>query len=132
MKKSSLSRAVLIASALMLAPLGAQAQSAAAVPAPVSEAPAPATSFDMNRVFVVTAGVIGGAIVAGAVTSGAIVPLYYWATGSTAGAGMGMGMGMGAGAAMENGAGLWALRSTMATLGAVGGGFYADAVYQNQ
>ncbi|HAS52497.1 MAG TPA: hypothetical protein DCS21_12460 [Gammaproteobacteria bacterium] len=129
MKKTTLSRAVLIASALMLAPLGTQAQSAAAVPDPVSAAPAPATSFDMNRVFVVTAGVIGGAIVAGAVTGGAIIPLYCWATGSTAGAGMGMGMGA---AAMENGAGLWALRSTMATLGAVGGGFYADAVYQNQ
>lgn len=143
MKKSSLSRAVLIASALMLAPLGAtQAQSAAPAPAPVSVTPAPAASFDMNRVFIVTAGIIGGAVVASAVTSGFIMPLYCWVTGSTAAAEMGMaagaamengaGMGMGAGAAMENGAGMWAIRNAMATLGAVGGGFYADTVYQNQ
>lgn len=124
-----------------------------AAPAVAPDA-ATGSSFSGYRVLAVTAGLIGGAVVAGIVTDGLIIPLYCWATGATgtgAGAGAaaagarvagmgaraGAGAGAGAtaaGAAVRTGAGsgMNAFRGVMRTLGAVGGGFYGDSLYQGR
>lgn len=137
----NIAAAGLLSAGLALSPLAAQAQTTAA-PA----ATAAGYGFDGYRVLAVTAGVIGGAMVAVIVTDGLIIPIYAMATGAeAAGFGMAGGMAAGAGAgagemAVANGmaesmygpmghAGYHALRSVMAVLGAVGGGFYADSWY---
>lgn len=122
------SRAVLMTSALTLASLNVQAQSAdSGAPAPFPADPA-AHSFDGYRALAVTAGVVGGAVAAGLLTGGVIMPLYCWATGG-AGAGAGAGAGFMAGAG-SGAAG--AFHNVMTALGAVGGGFYADSLYRSQ
>lgn len=133
----TLAAAGVIASAMALAPSGAQAQTAG-------------SGFDGYRVIAVTAGVIVGATVAAIVTDGLIIPAYIYATsGTAAGAGMGAagagigaeGAGMGAAGAgmfgegaMMSGAPIMqtayhTFRGGMRVLGAIGGGFYADAWY---
>ncbi|GHD57993.1 hypothetical protein GCM10017083_40200 [Thalassobaculum fulvum] len=133
----TLAAAGLIASSLAIAPVGAQAQTAAA--------PAASSGFDGYRVLAVTAGVIAGAAVAAVVTDGLIIPVYAYATGAAGmGGGMGGGMAAGAGAAEGGGLGMAAMgnnmgqagamfvRGSMRLLGAIGGGFYADSWYTGQ
>ncbi len=98
----------------------AEAQADTAAAAAAAPAAAEASTFDSYRAMALTAGIIGGAVVATVVTDGLILPLYCWMTGTT-------GAGAGAGAM----AGTQAFRGTMGTLGAVSGGLYADAKYQN-
>lgn len=134
LKIRTLAGAGAITVAMALAPLAAQAQSAA---------PAAAGGFDAYRALAVTVGVIGGATVAVVATDGLIVPLYAMATGGQAGgwslaSSMAAGAGAGAGEiAVASGMtepithlGYYAFRSTMALLGMVGGGFYADSWYK--
>lgn len=142
---TSLAGAGLMAAGLALTPLAAGAQTAA----PAAPATAAAASgFDGYRVLAVTAGVIVGATAAAIVTDGLIVPAYYYLVAGEAAGGMsmagGMAMGAGAGAgeiAASSGmghaafgaaghAGYQAFRGAMTLLGAIGGGFYADAWYR--
>lgn len=143
-----LAGAGLVAAGLALAPLAAQAQTAAPAAPAAAPAAAPVTySFDGYRVLAVTAGVIVGATVAAIVTDGLIVPAYVYVVGGEAAGGMtmfgGMAAGAGAGAgevAASSGfghaaygavghAGYQTFRGAMSLLGAIGGGFYADSWY---
>lgn len=123
----TLAAAGAIASAMALAPAGAQAQTAQ-------------SGFDGYRVVAVTAGVVVGATVAAIVTDGLIIPVYYYFAGPAAGAGAAGAAAGGAGGAAAAADGILmggpimhtayeTFRGGMRVLGAVGGGFYADSWY---
>lgn len=123
-KLKTLVAAGAIASAMALAPAGAQAQAAQ-------------SGFDGYRVVAVTAGVVVGATVAAIVTDGLIIPAYYYFAGPAVGAGAAAGGAAGAAAAADGilmGGPIMhtayeTFRGGMRVLGAVGGGFYADSWY---
>jgi hypothetical protein len=116
----TLAAAGVIASTMALAPAGAQAQT-------------DGSGFDGYRVVAVTAGVIVGATVAAIVTDGLIIPAYYYVAGGTAAGGAMAGGAAAAEGAMMGGplmhTAYQTFRGGMRVLGAVGGGFYADAWY---
>jgi hypothetical protein len=118
----TIAAAALIASSLSLAPVAANAQSSGPASA--------ASSFDSYRVLAVTAGVIVGATAAAIVTDGLIIPAYAYVaggTGAAGGAAMGTSLGNIGPTVYHTGYNL--VRGGMRVLGAVGGGFYADAWY---
>lgn len=121
----TLAAAGVFASAMALAPAGAQAQTAT-------------SGFDGYRVVAVTAGVVVGATVAAIATDGLIIPAYYYFAGPAVGGMAAGGAGAGGAAAAADGflmggpvmhTAYETFRGGMRVLGAVGGGFYADAWY---
>lgn len=116
--------ALVLAAGLALAPIAAQAQTAAPAQAP---ARAPAASFDGYRALAVAAGVIGGAVAGAAIANVIAAPSYAYLAGTSVDKGVMYVMGNG-----MLGFGYSALSSGVGMLGAVTGGFYADYLYQTQ
>lgn len=115
-------------------PVGAPAPMVEAAPAVTPAAPSE-SSFDSYQTLAITAGLIGGSAVAMVLTDGLILPIYCWATGSAAVAEVGAGGSLAAGAARLGagagaGSGTGLFRGVMQTLGAVGGGLYANSWYR--